>query len=84
MIHFDPTISLGSVLAAALFFTTLLAMYTRVMARFVSLDTKVDALWEWWKANVGLHSLQGAQGIQGPQGVKGDQGLQGERGPSSL
>ena len=45
MIHYDPTISLGTLINLLALVVTVLALYAKVIAKITSLETKVDALW---------------------------------------
>lgn len=46
--HFDGTIQLGSILNAVAILGAALALY----GRFSAMETKVNAIWEWWTDEV--------------------------------
>ena len=47
-IAYDPTVSLGTLLQLGGILVTLIVVYTQVIARLTRLETKVDALWNWF------------------------------------
>lgn len=65
--HFDATITLGTIIDVVVFLAGLAILY----GRLVSIETKLGAVWTWFESHV----------IQGERGERGDRGAQGGRGP---
>jgi len=49
---FDPTISLGSLIAALSIIVTLLLTWGRFLQRFGALEAKVEMLMDWWSSYI--------------------------------
>ncbi len=47
-IWFNWEISLGAVLTIITMVVGFFIFYGRMVGRFTSIETKVDAIWEWW------------------------------------
>lgn len=77
-VHWDGTISTGTIIEVV----TILAAMAILYSRLVAIETKLEAVWDWFTTNIirGQRGATGDTGSQGSQGSQGERGTQGERG----
>lgn len=51
-VHFEPTIDLGSILAASSLIISLLVMHSKNIKRITEMEIKINTMYKWFEENV--------------------------------
>lgn len=76
--HWDGTISTGTIIEVVTFCVGMAVLYSRLVA----IETKLAAVWDWFTTNIirGRRGETGDAGEQGERGERGERGMQGTQG----
>ena len=53
VVQFNWTVDLGTMIQLTVLVSSIFVVYLRVKERIISLETKVDLIYQWWKQQVG-------------------------------